>query len=273
MNIAASSAEVTGVQLVVESVSKRFGGVTAVETVSIDVPKGRILSIIGPNGAGKTSIFNVLSGVYRPVAGQVRFDGQDLLHHRRHEIAHLGVARVFQGLGLFPSLTVLENLLLGRHHRMATGILRAGFYLGPAARAEGAARAWCEAVIEFLELERWRKVHAAALPYGIQKRVQLGRALAMEPKLILLDEPIAGMNLQETEEMARFILDIKEEYHVAQILVEHDMGVVMDIADRVLALDFGRVIAEGKPTEVQRNADVIKAYLGEEHQVAEAGSG
>jgi len=256
--------------LAVEGLTLRFAGLTALDDVGFTVQAGELFAIIGPNGAGKTSIFNVLSGVYRPLGGQVQFDSKDLLRYRRHAIARLGIARVFQSLGLFPSMTVLENILLGRHHRMATGILRGGFYLGPARRAETAARARCEEVIEFLDLERWRKVHAAALPYGIQKRVQLARALAMEPKLILLDEPIAGMNLEETEEMARFILDIREEYHVAQILVEHDMGVVMEIADRILALDFGQVIALGRPGEVQNNPNVIKAYLGEEHQLAEA---
>ncbi len=265
-------AVVEGALLSIRGLSLRFSGVTALSDVSFSVERGELFAIIGPNGAGKTSIFNVLSGVYRPAAGSVRFEGQDLLKPRRHERARLGIARVFQTLGLFPSLTVLENILLGRHHRMHTGILRAGLYL-PARGDEGAARARCEEVIEFLELERWRKVRASALPYGIQKRVQLGRALVMEPKLILLDEPIAGTNLEEAEEMARFILDIKEEYHIAQILVEHDMGVVMDIADRVLALDFGQIIAQGTPAHVQANPEVIKAYLGEEHEVVERKSG
>lgn len=258
--------------LAVDGLTLRFSGVTALLDVAFTVAEGELFAVIGPNGAGKTSIFNTLSGVYRPQAGSVRFQGTDLLTRRPHQIAHLGIARIFQSLGLFASLTVLENLLVGRHHLMTTGILRSGLYLGPSRRAESLARARCEEALAFLDLERWRKVPAAALPYGIQKRVQLGRALVMEPKLILLDEPVAGMNVEETEEMARFILDIKEEYHIAQILVEHDMGVVMDIADRVLALDFGRVIALGTPAEVQANPNVIKAYLGEEHAVAEAGS-
>ncbi len=259
--------------LVVDGLTLRFSGLTALDDVSFSIEPGELFAVIGPNGAGKTSIFNVLSGVYRPAAGTVRFEGRDLLRYRRHEIAGLGIARMFQTLGLFPSLTVLENILLGRHHRMRGGILQGGLYLGPAQRAESVARARCEEVIDFLDLARWRKVRAGALPYGIQKRVQLGRALVMEPKLILLDEPVAGMNLEETEEMARFILDIKEEYHLAQILVEHDMGVVMDLADRVLALDFGAVIALGTPAEVQGNADVIRAYLGEEHGVAQVSAG
>jgi branched-chain amino acid transport system ATP-binding protein len=259
--------------LSVQGLTLRFSGLTALDDVSFAIRPGELFAIIGPNGAGKTSIFNVLSRLYDPQAGRISFADKDLLRYRRHEIPQLGIARVFQTLGLFPSLTVLENILIGRHHRMRTGIIRGGLYLGPARRAESESRAHCEEAIEFLELESWRKVLAGALPYGIQKRVQLARAIAMEPRLILLDEPVAGMNLEETEEMARFILDIKEEHGPGQILVEHDMGVVMDIADRVLALDFGRVIAHGAPAEVQANADVIRAYLGEEHAVAEATAG
>jgi branched-chain amino acid transport system ATP-binding protein len=257
---------VTDTLLTVERLTLRFRGLTALDEVSFEVKPGELFAIIGPNGAGKTSIFNVLSRLYDPQAGKVRFAGKDLLRLRPHDIPRLGIARVFQSSGLFPSLTVLENVLLGRHSRMGTGIIRGGLYL-PARRAESDARARCEEAIEFLELEHWRKIPAGALPYGIQKRVQLARALAMEPQLILLDEPVAGMNLEETEAMARYVLDIKEERHLAQVLVEHDMGVVLDIADRVMALDFGKVIAQGLPTEVQGNPDVIRAYLGEEHAV------
>ncbi|WP_433336867.1 ABC transporter ATP-binding protein [Spirillospora sp. CA-294931] len=240
-----------------------FAGVAAIDGVSFGVGDRELLAVIGPNGAGKTSIFNVISGVYRPQSGRVRFQGRDLLGRRPHEIAGLGVARTFQNVELFSGLTVLDNLMLGRHQRTRYGALAAMAWLGRARRAELEARAAVEDIIDFLELARWRRHTVGLLPYGVQKRVELGRALAMEPRLLLLDEPVAGMNLEETEDMARYILDIRDELGIAMILVEHDMGLVMDLADRVLVVDFGVPIALGTPSDIRAHPDVIRAYLGE----------
>ncbi|MEV4659506.1 ABC transporter ATP-binding protein [Micromonospora sp. NPDC049301] len=240
-----------------------FAGVRAIDGVSFTVGRGELFAVIGPNGAGKTSVFNVLSGVYRPQAGRVVFDGVDLIGRRPHEIAALGLARTFQNVELFANLTVLENLLLGRHHHLRYGTLAAIAWWGRARRAELAARAAVEEIVEFLELEQWRRMPVGLLPYGVQKRVELGRALAMEPKLLLLDEPVGGMNLEETEDMARYILDVREELGIPIVLVEHDMGLVMDLADRVLVVDFGQPVATGTPAEIQAHPDVVRAYLGE----------
>ena len=248
-------------------VSLQFAGLQALDDVSFEVVPGELFAIIGPNGAGKTSIFNCISGIYRPQQGRIHFDGTDLAGMPRHRLAGLGVARTFQNVELFPHMTVVDNLMLGRHHLMSSGVLKGGVWWGPAKKEEVIHRGKVERVIDFLEIETIRKQTVDTLPYGLQKRVELGRALAMEPKLLLLDEPVAGMNVEETEDMARFILDIKEELGITQILVDHDMGVVMDIADRVLVLDFGRKIAEGIPSEVQSDPEVIKAYLGEQIEV------
>ena len=239
-----------------------FGQVRAVNGVSFDVRPGELFSIIGPNGAGKTSVFNVISGVYRPQEGRVILDGQPLLGLRPPEIARLGVARTFQNIELFANLTVLDNLMLGRHQHLQYGTFSALAWLGRARREEIRHRAVVEEIVDFLELAAWRTFPVGLLPYGVQKRVELGRALAMEPRLLLLDEPVAGMNLEETEDMARFILDIREELGIAMIMVEHDMGLVMDLADRILVVDFGTPITIGTPAEVQRDERVIAAYLG-----------
>ena len=246
----------------VDGLTLAFSGLVALNDVSFDVRDGELLAIIGPNGAGKTSIFNCLSGVYRPKAGRMRFLDHDLSRLRPHEIARLGIARVFQNIELFPLMTVANNLMLGRHHLMRAGLIAGAVWLGPAQREEVRHRRRVEEIIDFLEMEAIRDHVVAALPYGLQKRVQLGRALAMEPKLLLLDEPVAGMNLEETEDVARFILDVQEELGVTQIIVDHDMAVVLDVADRVIVLDFGRKIAEGTPEEIRRNPDVARAYLG-----------
>ena len=254
--------------LEVDGITLAFDGVVAVDHVSFTVEPGELFAIIGPNGAGKTSIFNVLSGVYRPQSGAVRFNGQDLLGRRPHRIAAMGVARTFQNIELFAHLTVVENLMLGRHHHMRYGALSAFLWLGRARREEVANREAVEEVIDFLELAQWRRLPVGLLPYGVQKRVELGRALAMQPKLLLLDEPVAGMNVEETEDMARFILDIRDEFGIAMVMVEHDMGLVMDLADRVMVLDFGKPIRTGTPAEVQGDPDVVRAYLGEQHKTA-----
>ncbi|HLS45294.1 MAG TPA: ABC transporter ATP-binding protein [Ornithinicoccus sp.] len=240
----------------------RFGGNTALDGVSLDVRPGELLAVIGPNGAGKTSTFNCISGVYRPQQGDVRFRGESLLGLRPDQVAARGIARTFQNIELFDNLTVLENLLLGAHHHLRTPWWQAMAWLPAARREERAARLEIEHLIEFLDLAAVRRHPVGILPYGIRKRIELGRALAMRPELLLLDEPVAGMNAEETEDMARFILDIRTELGLALIMVEHDMRLVMDLADRVLVIDFGRPIALGTPQEVQRDPAVLAAYLG-----------
>ena len=247
-----------------EDVHLSFAGVKAINGVDFEVRPSELFAIIGPNGAGKTSLFNVLSGVYRPQRGSVEFLGRSILGERPHRIAALGMARTFQNIALFEHLTVLDNLMLGRHQHIRYGFGSAILWRGRARNQELEHRAFVEEIVDFLELEQWRKLPVGLLPYGVQKRVELGRALAMEPKLLLLDEPVAGMNLEETEDTARYILDIRDELDIPIIMVEHDMGLVMDLADRVLVVDFGVPIATGTPEEVQRHPDVLRAYLGEE---------
>jgi branched-chain amino acid transport system ATP-binding protein len=241
-----------------------FAGVTAIDGVSFEVDDGELFAIIGPNGAGKTSIFNCLNGIYRPQSGRILWKGEDIIGKKPYRIADSGIARTFQNIELFGNMTVLDNLMLGRHHVSSTSWAAASIWLGKARNEEVENRRRVEEIIDFLEIAPYRKSPVGLLPYGIQKRVELGRALAMDPELLLLDEPVAGMNTEETEDMARFILDIREELGIAMILVDHDMGLVMDIAERVMVLDFGSRIAMGSPAEVQADHNVIRAYLGEE---------
>src|SRR5437763_9606514 len=263
------SAEADGVLLAAAGVSKRFGGVRGFEDVSISVRRGGITSIIGPNGAGKTSLLNMISGFYRPDGGTITFEGRDITDTRPADIAALGIARTFQNIALFGGMTVLDNIMLGRHVRMKSGVLSSFIYWGLAQKEEIAHRARAEELIDFLELQDLRKELTSALPYGLRKRVELGRALALDPTLLLLDEPMGGMNQEEKEDVARYILDVNEQWGTTIILIEHDMAVVMDISDRVAVLDRGRKIAEGTPAEIQRNPTVIEAYLGSAHQTRE----
>ncbi len=246
-----------------------FAGVKALDGVSFHVDEGELFAIIGPNGAGKTSIFNCLNGVYEPQSGEIYWEGSDIIGRKPYHIAEDGISRTFQNIELFGAMTVLQNLMLGRHHKMNSSWAAASVWLGKARREELENRERVEEIIDFLEIEQYRQFPVALLPYGVQKRIELGRALAMEPKLLLLDEPVAGMNLEETEDMARFILDIQEELGIAMILVEHDMGLVMDIAERIMVLDFGRNISTGTPAFIQNDPEVIRAYLGEEFESEE----
>src|SRR6266404_3953415 len=249
-------------QLTISDVSKHFGGVRAVDSVSLSVRRGGLVSVIGPNGAGKTSLLNMISGFYRPDSGSITFEGRDTTHARPAEVAAMGIARTFQNIALFGGMTVLDNIMLGRHVRMKAGVLASFVYWGLAQREEVAHRARAEELIDFLELQDLRKQQTSALAYGLRKRVELARALALDPTLLLLDEPMGGMNQEEKEDMARYIIDVNEQWGTTIILIEHDMAVVMDISDRVTVLDRGRKIAEGSPAEVQHYSAVLHAYLG-----------
>ena len=249
--------------LAVENLTLAFGGVKALNGVSFTVQPGSITSVIGPNGAGKTSVFNTISGFYKPATGRLVFEGQDIGQLPPPRRAALGLARSFQNIALFRGMTVLDNIKLGRHCHLKTGPLSALFYSPAARREEDELRREVEEkIIDFLEIDHIRKAPVASLSYGLQKRVELARALAMKPKLLLLDEPVAGMNREETEDMARFILEVRREWGVTVLMVEHDMGMVMDLSDHVVVLNFGQVIASGLPHEVQGNPEVVKAYLG-----------
>jgi branched-chain amino acid transport system ATP-binding protein len=249
-------------QIEIREASKSFGGVRALHRVSVEVQKGEILSVIGPNGAGKTTLINCVNGVFHPEEGRILLDGTDITRLAPSRIAALGIARTFQNIALFRGMTVLDNLMLGRHIHMKNGVFRSALYWGPGQKEEVEHRNAVEDIVDFLEIEAVRKQMVGSLPYGLQKRVELGRALALRPRALLLDEPTGGMNVEEKEDMARFILDVNEEWGTTVILIEHDMGVVMDISQRVVVLDLGRKIAEGTPQEVKNDPRVVKAYLG-----------
>lgn len=255
----------SSVKLHIDDVSLSFGGIKALQHVSFDVREGEIVSVIGPNGAGKTSLINSINGFYKPQSGRILFDGQDITTLPPYKRAQLGISRTFQNIALYTNMTALDNLMAARHLHMRSNMLTGALFIGPARREEIEHRAIVEEIIEFLEMEAIRKSIVGTLSYGLRKRVELGRALALEPKLLLLDEPMAGMNQEEKEDMARFILDIHEQRRTTILLIEHDVGLVMDISDYVVALDFGQKIAEGTPAEISQNEAVIRAYLGQEN--------
>jgi branched-chain amino acid transport system ATP-binding protein len=260
--------KMSAVQLEVKDVMLRFGGVTALQDVSFEVEKSSVHAIIGPNGAGKTSMLNAISGVYRPQKGRIIFEGQDITHRSPYARTSIGIARTFQNIALFKGMTVLDNLLIGRHTHQHSGILKGGLYYGWGEKEEVAQRVVVEDIVDFLEIQHIRKKIVGTLAYGLQKRVELARALALEPKILLLDEPMAGMNTDEKEDMARFIIDTNEDRGTTVVMIEHDMAVVMGICSRVVVLNFGLKIGDGTPEQVQRNPHVQKAYLGQEDSEA-----
>lgn len=253
------------VVLDVRNISLAFGGVKALTDISFDVREHEVRAIIGPNGAGKSSMLNCINGVYQPQQGTITFRGRTFSHMKSRQVAEMGIARTFQNLALFKGMSVLDNIMTGRNLRIKSNILLQALRIGPAEREEIRHREYVEQIIDFLEIQAYRKVPVGQLPYGLQKRVDLARALAMEPQVLLLDEPMAGMNLEEKQDMCRFILDVNDEFGTTVVLIEHDMGVVMDISDRVVVLDYGKKIGDGTPDEVRGSPDVIKAYLGTSH--------
>ena len=257
--------QIGDVILDVHNISLRFGGVKALTDISFNVKEHEIRAIIGPNGAGKSSMLNCINGVYQPQDGTITFRGQTFKNMNSRQVAEMGVARTFQSLALFKGMSVLDNIMTGRNLRMKSNLLLQALRWGPAEKEEIEQRAFVERIIDFLEIQPYRKTPVGKMPYGLQKRVDLGRALAMEPKVLLLDEPMAGMNVEEKQDMCRFILDVNDEFGSTIVLIEHDMGVVMDISDRVVVLDYGKKIGDGTPQEVRANPDVISAYLGTAH--------
>ncbi len=266
----AVQAAVTGrkigeVVLDLHNISLRFGGVNALTDISFNVREHEVRAIIGPNGAGKSSMLNVINGVYHPQEGRIMFRGEERKKMEPHMAALQGIARTFQNIALFKGMSVLDNIMTGRNLKIKSNIFQQALWIGPALREEIAHREKVEEIIDFLEIQHIRKTPVGALPYGLQKRVDLGRALAMEPQILLLDEPMAGMNVEEKQDMCRFVLDISDQFGTTIVLIEHDMGVVMDISDRVVVLDYGKKIGDGTPDEVRNNQDVINAYLGSGH--------
>ena len=251
--------------LEVKNISLSFGGVKALTDISFDVREHEVRAIIGPNGAGKSSMLNCINGVYQPQQGSISLRGQTFQHMNSRQVAEMGVARTFQNLALFKGMSVLDNIMTGRHFKMKANLFQQAIRWGAAEREETTQRLFVERIIDFLEIQPYRKTPVGKMPYGLQKRVDLGRALAMEPQVLLLDEPMAGMNIEEKQDMSRFILDVNDEFGTTVVLIEHDMGVVMDISDRVVVLDYGKKIGDGTPSEVRANPDVISAYLGASH--------
>ncbi len=260
-----SERKIGDVVLNLQGISLSFGGVKALTDISFNVREHEVRAIIGPNGAGKSSMLNVINGVYTPQQGEITFRGERFAKMNPRKVAEMGVARTFQSLALFKGMSVLDNIMTGRNLKMRTGVLAQMLNIGPAQREETAQREEVEKIIDFLEIQSYRKTPVGRLPYGLQKRVDLGRALAMDPTMLLLDEPMAGMNVEEKQDMSRFILDVNDEFGTTIVLIEHDMSVVMDISDRVVVLDYGRKIGDGTPDEVRNNEDVISAYLGVAH--------
>ena len=250
--------------LTISDVTLSFGGLYALSKVNMEIEPGFITSIIGPNGAGKTSLLNCISGFYHPTSGEIHYENRRLSHASPHQVSNLGIARAFQNLELFSGMTVLDNLMLARHQKLRYNIFQAIIYFGETSRQEAENRRYVEEIIDFMELEPYRKHTVGSLSYGIQKRVEVARALTLSPKLLLLDEPMAGMNIEEKEDMVRFVMDIQKERDTTVVLVEHDLGVVMDISDYIYVLDFGELIGSGNPDEVAVNPKVIEAYIGED---------